>query len=115
MSEQTYQEVSKVIARDLIGLYRLGIKNLNKINLKEFKGEYHDYFYYRKNKHPKIYERLTFDTNGFTPYSEDLGSIMDDFVVCGFVEPGKIIHFENVETIKGYFKWIDERLKKATQ
>ena len=108
MSEQTYQEVSKIIARDLIGLYRLGIKNLNKINLKESKGDYSSYFYYKKNKQPKIYERLKFDTNGFTAYSEDLESIMADFVVCGFVEPGKIIHLENVETIKGYFKWIEE-------
>lgn len=112
MIEQSYQEVSRVIARDLMSLYRLGVKNLNKINLNECKGDYQKYFYYRRNKHPKMYERLTFDTNGFTPYSEDLGSIMDDFVVCGFVEPGRIIHLENVETIKEYFKW---REKKATQ
>jgi hypothetical protein len=115
MVEQTYQEVSRVIAQDLIGLYRLGIKNLNKINLKEFKGEYQNYFYHRKNKHPKLYERLIFDTNGFTPYSKDLGSILDNFVVSGFLEPGKIIHFENVEKIKGYFKWREDEAKKRIQ
>jgi uncharacterized protein YwgA len=112
MIGQTYQEVSRIIAKDLMGLYRLGVKNLNKINLEECKGDYHDYFYYRKKKHPKMYARLTFDTNGFTPYSEDLGDIMMDFVTCGFVEPGKIIHLENIEEIKRQFNW---REKKATQ
>jgi hypothetical protein len=116
MGEQTYQEGSWIIAQDLIGLYRLGVKNLNEINLKECKGDYHDYFYYRKNKHPKMYERLTFDTNGkVVPYSYDLGDIMMDFVVCGFVNPGKTIHLENIEVIKKQFNWREERLKKAGQ
>jgi len=113
--EQTYQEVSRIIAKNLIGLYRLGVKNLNKINLNECKGDYQLYFYYRKNKHPSLYERLTFDTNGHTPYSDDLGSIMDDFVVSGFIEPGKIIHFENIETIREYFKWREAKTKEKTQ
>lgn len=112
MGEQTYQEVSRIIMQNLIGLYKLGVKNLNKINLKECKGDYHDYFFYRKNKYPERYERLMFDTNGHKPYSKDLGSIMDDFIVCGFVEPGKNIYSKNVDNIKRYIKWKEEKTKK---
>ncbi len=111
MSEQTYQEVSRIIMQDLIGLYKLGVRNLNKININECKGDYHDYFFYRKDKLPEKYKRLMFDTNGHKPFSRDLGSIMDDFVVCGFIEPGKNIHLENIENIKKYFKWEEGRTK----
>jgi hypothetical protein len=50
------------------------------------KKDYHKYFYNLKIKEPERCERLTFDTNGHTPFSEDLGSIFFDFIVCGFMD-----------------------------
>ena len=97
MIGQSYQEVSGVIEEDLIGLYRLGTTNLHKINVKEYQGDYQGYFYYRKNKHPEKYERLFFDENGHEPYSEDLESIIIDFVLNGFLDLEKNIQIKEVE------------------
>ena len=67
---QTYQELTRVIARDLI---KLGNKRLNEVS-KDFQG----YFYKVKQENPDRYERLTFNTNGPKPYSGDLESILGD-------------------------------------
>jgi hypothetical protein len=94
--KQSYQELSRVIARDLVGLSKLGVKNTNKINIKEFQGDHQGYFFYRKNKFPDKYGRLAFDTNGHTPYSKDLGEIMMDFIICGFLDYEKNIRLEEI-------------------
>jgi len=65
---QTYQEVSKVIERDL---RKIGNKRLNEIG-KDFQG----YFYNLKQENPNRYERLTFNTNDGKPHSSELESIL---------------------------------------
>lgn len=86
MNKQTYQQVEEIIIDDLRKLKRLGVSNLNKINLKEYQGGYQKYFFYRKNKHPEKYERLWFNTNGHEPFCGDLSSIIMDFKICGILD-----------------------------
>lgn len=93
---QSYQEVSKIIVENLVGLKRLGVNNLNKIKTKECSGDYQDYFFYRKSKHPEKYERLMFDTNGPEPYCGDLGEIIISFIICGFLDFEKNIRLEPI-------------------
>lgn len=64
---QTYQEVYKEVEKEL----------------KNIKGDKYDFFYNLKMQQPKRFERLTFDTNGHSPYSEDLSDIFFDFLLCG--------------------------------
>jgi len=109
---QSYQEVSDIIERNLLGLYKLGVRELNEINLKECKGDYHDYFFYRKNKYPKKYERLMFDTNGHKPFCEDLGQIMMDFILCGFLDCGKIMSSQNIKDIEHHINFEKPRIEK---
>ncbi|MCJ7449699.1 MAG: hypothetical protein MUO72_18650 [Bacteroidales bacterium] len=58
---------------------------------KEMKGftsnheQLHRNFYRLKKDFPQYFERLTFDTNGHYPYSEDLDSILQDFQICGII------------------------------
>lgn len=68
MINQTYQDLTRVIARDLI---KLGNNKLNQVS-KDFQ----DYFYKAKQENPKRYAGMTFDTNGHKPYSSDLESIL---------------------------------------
>lgn len=101
MVRQSYQKLSRVIAKDLIVLDKLGIKNIEKITLRGKKENSDEYFWYRKNKHPKLYERLTFDTNGHMPFSETLGDIIMDFMISGFLDYERNIRADN---IKKYFE-----------
>lgn len=68
--EQTYQDVSRVIARDLI---KLSDKKLNEIS-SDFQG----YFYNLKQQNPKKYEGLTFTKDWGKYYSSDLEAILGD-------------------------------------
>jgi hypothetical protein len=79
MIEQTYQEVSRIIKKDLQNLRKQGYNTLGQIDVQ-------DYFYKKKKENPKDYERLTFDTNGAEPFSKDLSSILQDFRICGYLK-----------------------------
>lgn len=79
MVNQTYQEVSRVIKKDLQNLRKQGYHTLGEI-------ERQKYFYKKKQENPQDYERLTFDTNGLEPFSEDLEQILGDFRVCGYLK-----------------------------
>jgi len=63
MTEQSYQEVSRVILEELM---------VNPVDFR--KKNPHIYFYNLKLENPEKYERLTFDTNGYEPYCKDLTS-----------------------------------------
>jgi len=78
MTNQTYQEVSKIIQEDLKRFKKLGIESLGEIDIQ-------DCFFKRKKRHPEKYERLTFNTNGPEPLSKDLIDILMDFRVCGIL------------------------------
>jgi hypothetical protein len=79
MTRQTYQEVSRIIKKDLQNLRKKGYNTLGEIDSQK-------YFYDLKNENPEKYERLTFDTNGAEPFSEDLERILGDFRVCGYLK-----------------------------
>jgi hypothetical protein len=84
MINQTYQEVSKVIERDLMDLrIKMGFDTLGEVDKKI---SVQKYFFERKTRYPDKYERLTFDTNGPEPFSKDLSSIIQDFRVCGILK-----------------------------
>jgi hypothetical protein len=86
MVGQSYQEVSRVILEELVR---------NPVKFKDL--EHHKYFYYLKMKEPKKYERLTFDTNGGTPYSRDLSEIFLDFKTCGLISYNNLILLESAK------------------
>jgi hypothetical protein len=79
MEKQTYQELSRVIKKDLQNLRKQGYRTLGDI-------DYQEYFYKKKQENSKDYERLVFDTNGHKPFSEDLERILGDFRVCGYLK-----------------------------
>jgi hypothetical protein len=89
--EQSYQDVSKIILEELV---------LEPVDFK--KVDYQKYFYELKIKEPEKYERLTFDTNGVEPYSEDLSQIFFDYLLCGFVDLHKNIDMKSLERIREY-------------
>jgi hypothetical protein len=72
--KQSYQEVSKEVRKELIHLIEITPQP-----------DPQKYFWDLKKKNPKKFERLTFDTNGFEPYSETLSEILMDCVVCGMI------------------------------
>jgi len=75
----SYQQTSWVILLILKELSDIGIKKIStKINL-------HEKFYQVKEQYPDLFKRLYFDTNGHTPYSEDLDSIVFDYQTYGLV------------------------------
>jgi len=94
---QSYQEVSRVILEDLLELYKLGVTNLNKINLKEFKGDFQDYIFYKQNKTPQRYEKLVFNKNMAEPSCRDLGRILGDFMLDGCLDYERNIQIKKVE------------------
>lgn len=84
MAEQSYQELSKVIAKDLKKLRTsMGFDTLGEVDKKL---NVQKYFFERKTRYSDEYERLTFDTNGHEPFSKDLSSIIQDFRTCGILK-----------------------------
>jgi hypothetical protein len=79
MVNQTYQEVLIVISEDLKRLKKRGVETLLDMDVQR-------YFFKMKEKHPDRYERLTFDTNGHQPYSEDLSDVLTNLRACGILE-----------------------------
>jgi len=100
---QTYQEASEVVLSDIRGLGRAGISNLSKINLRGYNEDYQDYFAYRKERKKESgqYERLSFNNLGGGFFSNELESIITDFIGFGFLDSGKNINFEKINK---YFK-----------
>lgn len=96
---QSYQEVSKVILKELV---------TNSVDLK--KVNYQQYFYDLKMKNPENYNGLSFDTNGEDPYSEDLESIFRDFVICGFMDLDRKIIKSSLEDIMKTIKSLKEEI-----
>jgi len=78
MSGQSYQEVSKVMEKDIEQLKEMGIKSLDNLDVQ-------NYFFKKKQNNPEKYERLNFDTNGHEPYSETVSNIVSDFLTSGIL------------------------------
>lgn len=81
---QTFQELSNIVKEDLTKLKKSGKNNLDSIDIQE-------YFYARKKKNPKKYERMFFNTNGHKPYSEDLEQIHASLIASGFLKYSLVI------------------------
>jgi hypothetical protein len=77
-SNQSIQDVSKIMEEDLKRLKGVGIKALDDLDVQ-------NYFFKRKQKHPEKYERLTFDTNSHKPYSKDVSEIINSFSTAGIL------------------------------
>ena len=90
---QSYQQVSKVILRELME----NSVDFRKTNIQK-------YFYNLKDKTPKNYERIFFDKNGHEPYSKDLSFILDDFKNCGFTDSDDKIISESNPEIEDFLK-----------
>jgi hypothetical protein len=107
--EQSYQEVFKVILRELVE---------SKVNLKEV--DPHEYFYILKSEYPKRYQRLTFDTNRAEPFSETLEEILGDFRVCVFIDFDNKIVSSSIDKImecinSKYAVYISSKQKEIAQ
>lgn len=68
---QTYQELTEEVIKEL--------PLLSNYDPQEF-------FWIMKQNEPERFERMTFDTNGWMPYSEDLSSILMDLLICGMYD-----------------------------
>lgn len=70
MVQQTFQEVSDEVKKELLLLTK-------KCNIQK-------HFFGLKTKEPIRFERLFYDENGHTPFSEDLESILSTLSLAGF-------------------------------
>ena len=66
--KQTYQELTKEVIKEL--------PLLSNYDPQQF-------FWIMKLYEPKRFERMTFDTNSWKPYSSTLVTILSDLVICG--------------------------------
>jgi len=78
---ETYQQLSAFIEAILLKRKVAGKA--------EFTSDYTDLykcFWRLKENHPKLFKRLTFDTNGNVPISTDLDEILFDFKRSGIID-----------------------------
>ena len=90
MPEQTYQEVSKIIMKDLVNLSE---------EIKDFTNfDFQGYFYKLNQEQPENYQRLRFNKNGSEPFSDTLDSIILDLKICKFFYTPLCVNKNNLES-----------------
>lgn len=78
------QELTQFVKEDLMNLKNFGTGNLDDIDIDDF-------FYKKKLKNLKRYERMYFNTNGHKHFSEEVESIKSSLIASGFLKYSLLI------------------------